>query len=81
MTPSAYQGWRRLLFSWAGLILVGFLAVAGTFLWTEYRAQVLAYLPLLLVLAVCLGMHLFMHGGRGGGHDGGNDGDHGDRSR
>lgn len=48
--------------------LVGFLAVAGFFLWTEHRAHLLGVLPYLLVLA-CPLMHLFHHGGHGhGGH-------------
>ena len=49
------------------LVLVGFLAIAGYFLWTEHRAHLLAavpYLPWLLLLA-CPLMHLFMHGGHG----------------
>ena len=53
-----------------GWVLLGFLAVAGYFLWTEHRAHVvtgLAYLPYLLLLA-CPLMHIFMHGGHGG-HD------------
>ncbi len=58
-----------------GLVLAGFLAIAGALLFTEHRAHVLGaliYLPLLL----CPLMHLFMHGGHHGrgGHHG-----HGDR--
>lgn len=39
-------------------ILVGFLAVAGIFLWTEHKAHLLGVWPYLLVLA-CPLMHLF----------------------
>ena len=48
-------------FKW---VLLGFLAVAGFFLFTEHRAHVLGVLPYLLLLA-CPLMHLFMHGGHG----------------
>ena len=54
------------------LVLVGFLIVAGYFLFTEHRAHlggVLYYLPVLLLLA-CPLMHIFMHGS----HDHGNSG-------
>lgn len=51
----------------ANWVLIGFLAVAGFFLFTEHRAHVLGILPYLLLLA-CLLMHLFMHGGHGN-HD------------
>ena len=50
-----------------GLVLLGFLVIAGALLFTEHRAHVLGaliYLPLLL----CPLMHLFMHGGHGGHH-------------
>ena len=60
---------RRFLTSRAGLVLLGFLAIAGALLFTEHRAHVLGaliWLPLLL----CPLMHLFMHGkhGKHGGH-------------
>ncbi len=48
-----------------GLVLIGFIVIAGALLFTEHRAHVLGaliYLPLLL----CPLMHLFMHGGHGG---------------
>ena len=48
-----------------GLVLIGFLAVAGVYLWLEHRAHLLGALvwfPLLL----CPLMHLFMHHGHGG---------------
>ena len=67
------QGLRQFLFSKAGLALLGFLAVAGYFLWTEHQAHVIAALPWILV-GGCLVMHLFMHGGHGGGHGGGQNG-------
>jgi len=53
--------WR----SRTGLVLLGFLAVAGFFLITEHTAHVLGALPWLL-LAACLLMHFFHHGH--GGH-------------
>jgi Protein of unknown function (DUF2933) len=55
------------LTSRAGLVLLGFLAIAGVLLFTEHRAHVLGlliWLPLLL----CPLMHIFMHGGHAG-HD------------
>jgi Protein of unknown function (DUF2933) len=48
-------------------IFLGFVLVAGFFLWTEHRAHAFQYLPYLLVLA-CPLMHFFHHGG-GGRHD------------
>lgn len=50
-------------------VLIGFLAVAGFFLFTEHRAHLLGALPFLLLLA-CPLMHLFMH------HGDGDDGQH-----
>ncbi len=50
--------WR----SRTGLALLGFLAIAGFFLFTEHRAHVLGVLPLVLV-ALCPLLHLFGHGG------------------
>jgi drug/metabolite transporter (DMT)-like permease len=49
-----------------GLGLLVFLAIAGFFLWEEHEAHILGYLPLILLLGMCLGMHFFMHGGHGG---------------
>ncbi len=63
---------KQWLFSKQGLVLAGFLAVAGYFLWSEHEAHVklaIPYLPYLLLL-LCPLMHLFMHGGHGG-HGGG----------
>lgn len=68
MATRENHGMRQFLFSKSGLVLVGFLAVAGYFLWAEHKAHILAYLPLILILGVCVGMHFFMHGGHGGGH-------------
>jgi hypothetical protein len=48
----------------AGLVLFGFLAIGGVYLWMEHRAHLLGalvFLPLLL----CPLMHLFMHHGHG----------------
>jgi len=52
------------------LPFIGFLAIAGYFLWTEHQAHIVPYLPWILLLA-CLGLHGFMHGGHG--HGGNND--------
>jgi hypothetical protein len=54
--------WR----SRTGLALLGFLAIAGFFLFTEHRAHVFGVLPLVLV-ALCPLLHLFGHGGHGHG--------------
>lgn len=56
---------RSLRFKY-GAGLVVFLTVAGFLLWEEHEAHILGFLPLLLLVGVCLGMHLFMHGGHGG---------------
>ena len=46
-------------------VLIGFLAVAAYFLFSEHRAHFISYLPFLL-LAACPLMHLFHgHGGHG----------------
>ena len=55
------------------LVLIGFLAVAAYFLWTEHRAHVVQLLPYGLLL-LCPLLHFF-HGGHGG-----HGGDHRDRS-
>jgi len=49
-----------------GFVVVGFVAIAAFFLWTEHRAHVVAWLPYLLFLA-CPLMH-FLHGGHHHGH-------------
>lgn len=61
MAPNTSRRWWRLP---SGIVFVGFLAIAGFFLFTEHRAHVLGALPFLLLLA-CPLMHL-MHGGHGG---------------
>lgn len=59
---------RSFLTSRSGLVLLGFLAIAGFYLLTEHTAHVFGALPYLLLLA-CPLLHVFMHGGRGGhGH-------------
>ena len=64
----ARQGWSTK--SRAGLVLIGFLIIAGALLFTEHRAHVLGLLIWLPLLA-CPLMHVFMHGGHG--HHGGQD--------
>ena len=56
---------RTLLMSRNGAVLIGFLSVAGYFLWVEHNEHIVAYLPLILV-AGCVLMPLFMHRGHGG---------------
>jgi Protein of unknown function (DUF2933) len=68
MSEQADAPWWRTPF---GVVLCGFLIVAGFFLLTEHTAHVLGALPYLL-LAACPLMHLFMHHGRHGGHSGEN---------
>jgi hypothetical protein len=46
------------------LALIGFLAIAAYFLWTEHKAHVVQFLPYFLLL-LCPLLHLF-HGGHGG---------------
>jgi hypothetical protein len=53
--------WR----SRSGVVLLGFLAVAGFYLVTEHTAHFFGALPFLILLA-CPLMHLFMHHGHGG---------------
>lgn len=69
---------RNFLRSRSGLVMLGFLAVGGYFLWAEHRAHMVAVLPWLLI-GGCLVMHLFMHGGHGG--RGGHEGDSEDSAR
>lgn len=61
---------QSFLFSRWGLVLIGFLVIAGALLFTEHRAHVLGAL-LWLPLLACPLMHFFMHGGHGrhGRHD------------
>jgi len=57
------------ILSRSGLICLGFLAIAGFFLWTEHRAHLLGILPYVLLL-LCPLLHLLHggHGGHGGSH-------------
>ena len=51
-----------------GLVLIGFLAIAGYFLITEHTAHFFIALPFVLpvvLLLCCVLMMLFMHGGDG----------------
>ena len=59
------------------LVLVGFLAIAAYFLWTEHRAHVVQYLPFALLL-LCPLLHFF-HGGHGGHGGEDRNGEGGDR--
>ncbi len=45
-----------------GIAFIGFVAIAGFFLFTEHRAHMVGALPLVL-LALCPLLHLFGHGG------------------
>ena len=62
--PVDIPWWR----SRSGLVLCGFLVVAGFFLLSEHTAHVFGALPYLLILA-CPLMHLLMHRGHGHSHD------------
>jgi hypothetical protein len=53
---------RSFLLSPAGLVLIAFLAIGGTYLWMEHRAHLLGILVWLPLIA-CPLMHLFMHHG------------------
>jgi hypothetical protein len=52
------------------IVLIGFLAIAAFFLWTEHRAHLLGILPYALFL-LCPILHLFHHGH--GGHGSGDE--------
>jgi len=68
------QSGGSFLTSRMGVVLLGFLVVAGVLLFTEHRAHVLGaliWLPLLL----CPLMHMFMHGRHGHGSHGQHDRD------
>ena len=45
-SPPEHRSWLR---SRSGLVLLGFLAIAAFFVFTEHRAHVLGVLPYLLV--------------------------------
>ena len=66
MTTGEMRRERSWLWSRSGLVLFGFLLIAGFFVLAEHTAHVLGVLPYLLLLA-CPLLHLF-HGGHGGGH-------------
>jgi len=66
MNPEQRSRWR----SRSGLVFLGFVAIAGFFLWEEHKAHLLGALPYLIFL-LCSLMHLF-HGGHGN-HGGGDD--------
>ncbi len=53
---------RSLWRSRSGLALLGFLAIAAFFLFTEHRAHALGILPFALLL-LCPLLHFFGHGG------------------
>ena len=61
MNEQTKTSWWRTPF---GIVLCGFLIIAGFFLVAEHRAHVFGALPWLLVLA-CPLIHLFMHHGHG----------------
>lgn len=63
------QNIRQSVISKFGIVLVGFLAVAMYLLWAEHEVHILAFLPLILILGLCLGLHFFMHGNHGGHPD------------
>ena len=68
MSEPGYGSLRGLPLSRSGLVLLGFLAVAGYFLWVEHEAHVMGLIPYLpfLLLLTCPLMHLFMRHGHGG---------------
>jgi hypothetical protein len=61
-------------------VLLGFLAIAGYFLFTEHRAHVIQVLPLALLLA-CPLLHVFHNHGGHGGHKHGDEGRDGKTAR
>ena len=65
-SPAPHEGIS--LRSRVGLVLIGFLVIAGALLFTEHQAHVLGLLVWLPLFA-CPLMHVFMH--RGHGHHGG----------
>jgi len=65
--PSKVSGLAGILRSPAGMAVCIVVAGVGLALAFEHRVHLLASLPLLLPLAICVGMHVFMHRGHGGG--------------
>ena len=61
-SPAPHEGMS--LKSRVGLVLIGFLVIAGALLFTEHQAHVLGLLVWLPLLA-CPLMHVFMHRGHG----------------
>lgn len=66
--PASKPG-GNLFTSRSGLVLIGFLAIAGFFLFTEHRAHLLGYWPFFLLL-LCPILHMFHGGHDGHGHSG-----------
>lgn len=60
--PPSPPWWRTV----SGIVMCGFLLVAGFYLLTEHTAHLWGVLPFLLILA-CPLMHLFHHHGHGHG--------------
>ena len=69
---------KGFLTSPAGLVMIGFLAIAGVYLWIEHRAHLLGVVVWLPLLA-CPLMHLFMHHGHDGHAEHGQNPGHGER--
>ena len=69
---------KGFLTSPAGLVMIGFLAIAGVYLWMEHRAHLLGVVVWLPLLA-CPLMHLVMHHGHGGHAEHGQNPGHGER--
>ena len=69
---------KGFLTSPTGLVMIGFLAIAGVYLWIEHRAHLLGVVVWLPLLA-CPLMHLFMHHGHGGHAEHGQNPSHGER--
>lgn len=69
MTSNALKA-RSETVTW-NVMVVGFLAIAGFFLFTEHRAHFFGVLPYVLLL-LCPFLHFFGHRGHGGhgGHEG-----------
>ena len=70
MTPEKHSASKSWLPSRSGVVLLGFLAIAAFFLWTEHRAHLLGGLPYVLLL-LCPILHLLHggHRGHGGNHE------------
>jgi hypothetical protein len=66
--PTSHKGsgLAAILRSPAGMAVCIVIAGVGLALAFEHRVHLLASLPLLLPLVICVGMHVFMHRGHGG---------------